>query len=56
MKLLLSMAADGALVVLPQPAIMLVPSPSNAVTASTAVLDQGSCAPTSRHPIPSRSR
>ena len=25
MKLLLSMAADGALVVLPQPAIMLVP-------------------------------
>src|ERR1700739_3346365 len=57
MKLEFSIAAEGALVVrVPQPIRATSPTPSSAVTASTPVRDQGSCAPTRPQAIPSRMR
>src|SRR5580704_1239228 len=57
MKLEFTIAADVALVALPpQPISAESPASSSAVTPSTPIRDQGSCAPTRAQPIPSSTR
>src|SRR6202050_4448195 len=57
MKLEFTMAADVALVARPpQPISTPSPASSSAVTPSTPMRDQGSCAPTRAQPMPSRTR
>src|ERR1700761_9074554 len=57
MKLELSIAADGALVLRPpQPISAPVPASSRAVIACTPLRDTGSCAPTRTQATPSRIR
>src|ERR1700691_4363882 len=57
MKLEFSIAADWGLVVRsPHPTSAPDPAGSNASTPSTPMRETGSCAPTSAHPTPSRSR
>src|SRR6204780_5606377 len=57
MKLEFTIAADVALVALPpQPISAESPASSSAVTPSTPMRDQGSCAPTRAQPIPSSTR
>src|SRR5271155_848664 len=57
MKLELSIAADGALVLRPsQPISSALPASSRVVIASTPLRDTGSWAPTSAHATPSSSR
>src|SRR5450755_2925147 len=57
MKLEFTIAADVALVALPpQPISAESPASSSAVTPSTPIRDQGSCAPTRAQPMPSSTR
>src|ERR1700727_3272877 len=57
MKLEFTMAADVELVARPsQPISAESPAPSSAVTPSTPMRDQGSCAPTRAQPIPASTR
>src|ERR1700677_1125745 len=57
MKLEVTIAADAALGALPpQPISAQSPASSSAVTPSTPIRDQGSCAPTRAQPMPSRTR
>src|ERR1700688_89173 len=57
MKLELSIAADGALVVRPpHPMSSALPASSSLVTPSTPMRETGSCAPTSAQATPSSSR
>src|SRR5580692_2566559 len=57
MKLEFTIAADVPLVALPsQPISAESPASSSAVTPSTPIRDQGSCAPTRAQPIPSSTR
>ncbi|ELP45891.1 hypothetical protein D522_14235 [Mycobacterium avium subsp. paratuberculosis S5] len=56
MNVPLRTAAAGALVRRPVPMTMLSPLPSRARTASVAMRDHGSCAPTRAQPMPSSSR